>query len=72
MALVSLANTYWHQKQYVRAWWLIVQSLLILPPWASPNSDLIFRKAVEQFSAAHSPSRAQQGGVSGGQSVGFS
>ncbi len=34
MTLASLANTYWHQKPYVRALWLIVQSLLILPPWA--------------------------------------
>ncbi|HEY9706935.1 MAG TPA: hypothetical protein V6D48_01895, partial [Oculatellaceae cyanobacterium] len=49
IALACLANVYWHQKQYVRALWLIVQSLLILPPWATPNGEIIFRKTLEEI-----------------------
>ncbi len=47
--LASLANIYWHQQQYVRALWLVMQSLLILPPWASPNGELIFRQTVKEI-----------------------
>ncbi len=49
IALACLANAYWHQKHYFQALWLIVQSLVILPPWASPNGDIIFRKTVEEI-----------------------
>ena len=49
IALACLANAYWHQQQYVWGLLLIVQSMLILPPWASPNGDLIFRKTLEEI-----------------------
>ena len=49
MALACLANVYWHQKHYFQALCLVVKSLLILPPWVSPNGDLIFRKVLEEI-----------------------
>ena len=49
IALACLANTYWHQKQYVLALWLVVRSLIILPPWTSPNSYLIFKTVIEEI-----------------------
>ncbi len=48
-ALASLASVYRHQKQYVRALWLVAQSLMLLPPWASPNGEIVFRETVKEI-----------------------
>ncbi len=49
IALACLANAYWHQKQYVRGFCLVVQSLLILFPWQSVDSYIILKKMVEEI-----------------------
>jgi tetratricopeptide (TPR) repeat protein len=48
MALAALANTYWQQQQYIKALGLILKSLLLVLPWANPNSELILRKTIEE------------------------
>jgi tetratricopeptide (TPR) repeat protein len=43
LALAHLANVYWHQNKYFLALWFVIQSLLILPPWASANGRSILK-----------------------------
>ncbi|KAB8333142.1 tetratricopeptide repeat protein [Scytonema tolypothrichoides VB-61278] len=47
--LACLANISFHQKQYFQALWLVLQSLLILPPWTSANSRLILKRTFEEI-----------------------
>ena len=48
-SLACLANVYFHQERYFRALWLIIQSLLILPPWASAKGRFILKKTLEEI-----------------------
>ena len=48
-SLACFANAYFHQEQYFQALWLIIQSLLILPPWASANGRFILKKTFEEI-----------------------
>ncbi|BAY44279.1 hypothetical protein SAMD00079811_18750 [Scytonema sp. HK-05] len=43
LALAHLANVYWHQNKSFLALWFVIQSLLILPPWASANGRSILK-----------------------------
>ncbi|GAA6623467.1 tetratricopeptide repeat protein [Scytonema sp. NUACC26] len=46
--LACLANIYFHQDRYFHSLWLVMQSLLILPPWTSANSRLILERTLEE------------------------
>lgn len=49
LALAHLANVYWHQNKYFLALWFVMQSLLILPPWASANGRSILKVMLEEI-----------------------
>jgi tetratricopeptide (TPR) repeat protein len=47
-SLACLANIYFHQDRYFQSLWLVIQSLLILPPWTNANSRLILERTLEE------------------------
>ncbi|MUG93389.1 tetratricopeptide repeat protein [Scytonema sp. UIC 10036] len=46
--LACLANLYFHQDRYFQSLWLVMQSLVILPPWTSANSRLILERTLAE------------------------
>ncbi len=51
-AVGTLANAYWHQKNYATGLLLIAQSMLIFPPFTNETSQFMFKTTVETICLA--------------------
>ncbi len=47
-SLACLANVYFHHNKYLQGLRLVMQSLLILPPWTSANGRFILERMLEE------------------------